>query len=78
MEYDRNANFAQPLAKPLAVSVQPLSAGELVSDGNDFRTLKLWNLNVDKTAGPLGVTFSKNTGWGHFTIHGIGANVLFA
>ena len=36
----RDAQLAQPLAEPLAVGVQPLAAGQLVANGNDFGTHK--------------------------------------
>jgi hypothetical protein len=36
MECDRNAQLIQPLTEPLAVRVEPLAAGELVADRNDF------------------------------------------
>ena len=38
VEGDRDADLAQPLAEPLAIGVQPLAAGQLVANGNDFGT----------------------------------------
>src|SRR5262249_10283529 len=58
---DRHADLGEAQAQPLTVGVEILPAGQLASDGEDFR-LHCWS-SVHQPAAPAGSSLAGAAGW---------------